>query len=240
MKYFKLEDRMRYNTNINIKMAEQQLLTIQNITKVSVFRFKLKDEIVAKINEFAKIHQFDDRKMYKENWSKWFNENNALFEEEIIRLTRLGYMGNVEYKMFNAGRYYFRNKKVENADDGNHQPHNEDIKHAVQKKKDTIPSPKKNSRLYISTDKAILEAMDNHIRLSINNTLYTPASGYNDFCKTHTSLLSEEIKRIYNTFDRLENISANEISPLIIQKIKKTYKNRYFIITRTTAGASVL
>jgi hypothetical protein len=188
-----------------------------------IFRFKLNEDIIEMINRFAKIHQFDDRKTYKEEWSKWFNENNVLFEEEISRLTRLGYIGNIEYKMFNAGRYYFRKKNTE-----------EDKKEinlvGAEDKKIKIP------RLYISADKNMLDAMDKHIQASLNddndknNKLFTPASGYNDFCKTHTALLSTEIKRIYNTFDNLD--LKKEISAFIIQKIKKTYKNRYFIITR--------
>lgn len=188
-----------------------------------IFRFKLKDDIVEMINRFAKIHQFDDRKTYKEEWSKWFNENNVLFEEEISRLTRLGYIGNIEYKMFNAGRYYFRKKKDDR--DEKDDPAIEDNQNIIKTK---MP------RLYISADKNLLDAMDNHIRTSLNdndkNKLFTPASGYNDFCKSHTALLSIEIKRIYNTFDNLE--LKKEISAFIIQKIKKTYKNRYFIITR--------
>jgi len=199
-------------------MEEQPIL-------IAVFRFKLEEDIVEMINRFAKIHQFDDRKTYKEEWSKWFNENNALFEEEISRLTRLGYIGNIEYKMFNAGRYYFRKKK-----EGGGVTVKEDIK----KTDDSSDNNNKIKipRLYISADKILLDAMDNHIRSSLNdkNKLFTPASGYNDFCKTHTELLSTEIKRIYNTFDNLE--LKKEISAFIIQKIKKTYKNRYFIITR--------
>jgi len=189
-----------------------------------IFRFKLNEDIIEMINRFAKIHQFDDRKMYKEEWSKWFNENNVLFEEEISRLTRLGYIGNIEYKMFNAGRYYFRKKKavVVLTEENNVV--------VVEDKKIKIP------RLYISADKNMLDAMDKHIQASLNddndknNKSFTPASGYNDFCKTHTPLLSNEIKRIYNTFDNLD--LKKEISAFIIQKIKKTYKNRYFIITR--------
>lgn len=188
----------------------------------TIFRFKLSDDIVDKINQFAKIHSRDDRKTYKEEWSKWFNENNAVFEEEIIRLTRLGYIGNVEYKMFNAGRYYFRNKK-----DNNNNNKEEKKNYEKEERKE------KKTRLYISTSKVILDAMDNHIRdtLKDNKLLFTPASGYNEFCKLHIALLADEIKRIYNTFDKMEHINANDISSLIIQKIKKTYKNRYFIIT---------
>ena len=85
---------------------------MQDMQVPSIFRFKLKEEIINLINKFAIIHQNDDRKTYKQEWSKWFIENNVVLGEEISRLTRLGYFGNIEYKIFNAGRYYFRKKEL--------------------------------------------------------------------------------------------------------------------------------
>ena len=72
--------------------------------------------------------------------------------------------------------------------------------------------------------------MDKHIVASIGRASigrkeeYTPANGYTDFCKLHDNLLIIEKQRIkleYNIGD--ENI---------LDKFKKTYKNRYFILTR--------
>ena len=58
----------------------------------AVFRFKLHEDIINLINNFAIIHQNDDRKTYKQEWSKWFIENNAVLENEINRLTHFGYV----------------------------------------------------------------------------------------------------------------------------------------------------
>jgi hypothetical protein len=178
----------------------------------AIFRFKLNEDIINLINNFAIIHQNDDRKTYKQEWSKWFIENNAVLEEEITRLTRLGYFGNIEYKMFNAGRYYFRKKELK----GNN--NDDDHDNNVVKKK----------RIYNPINHDVINAMDNHIRdlsiLNIEKKLkFKPADGYDDFCKTHINLLKPIIKQmIYNQMD----------SEYISLKIKKTYKNRHFIITR--------
>jgi hypothetical protein len=212
---------------------------------INIFRFSFKPEIMELITHFAKTHQYDDRKMYKEEWQKWFNANNAILDEEITRLTRIGYIGNVEYKMFNAGRYYFRKKTVianananANANDENNSLKEEAYSvvntnsvvnaNSIKEANNSVKAP----RLYISTDKNILDAMDQHIRTSLasaaqTRTKYTPADGYNQFCKTHIPLLSKEIKRIYTTFDA----DTKNVAALIIQKFKKTYKNRYFTIT---------
>ena len=199
---------------------------------ISIFRFNFQEDIMALITQFAKTHQNDDRKKYKEEWKNWFSANSTVLEAEITRLTRIGYSGNVEYKMFNAGRYYFR-KRVSVVVEEEEEVNTDDSKNEDRDNKN-------KKRTYIPTDKLILDAMDLHIRNSINaaaearkkddNVKFTPADGYNQFCKTHIPLLSKEIKRIYSTFDAI-NTNMN-ISALIVQKFKKTYKNRYFMVTR--------
>ena len=200
---------------------------MQDMQVPSIFRFKLKEEIINLINKFAIIHQNDDRKTYKQEWSKWFIENNAIFEEEISRLTRLGYLGNIEYKMFNAGRYYFRKKELKGKN-------NNDMNH------DDNDGMKKKRRIYTPINHEVINAMDNHINASILNVdkklKFKPADGYDDFCKTHINLLKPIIKQmIYNQIvsesSNNNNNNNNDISLIIISKIKKTYKNRYFIIT---------
>jgi len=203
---------------------------------ISIFRFNFQDDIMALITQFAKTHQNDDRKTYKEEWKNWFSVNSMILETEITRLIRLGYNGNVEYKMFNAGRYYFRKRvTLESNNESQNDIINKELAAAAAysiNKNSTNKNEKK--RTYISTDKLILEAMDTHIRTSIHAsnkgaTKFTPAEGYNAFCKTHIPLLSKEIKRIYSTFDQTKDTN---IATLIVQKFKKTYKNRYFMVTR--------
>ena len=82
---------------------------------IFIYRFKFCNEIMDLITEFSKVHQFDDRKIYKEKWELWLEENSDAVDEEITRLNRLGYEGNIIEKMFKAGRYYFR-KKINNEE----------------------------------------------------------------------------------------------------------------------------
>ncbi len=71
--------------------------------------------------------------------------------------------------------------------------------------------------------------MDLHIlRNKINNN-FTPASGYEDFCVSHVEILKTEITRLVQVTNNNNNqVTAKDI----VDKIKKTYKNRYFILTR--------
>tara|TARA_Y100000817_G_C16820982_1_gene528867 strand:- start:342 stop:941 length:600 start_codon:yes stop_codon:yes gene_type:complete len=173
--------------------SEESFIPPQNI-----FRFKFSNEVMDKIHSFAKIHQFDTRKDYRENWEKWLDENSHMLQTEERRLRELGYHKNIEEKMYKAGRYYFRNKKFEKV----------------------VPSKR---RKYIPISNEILTSMDKHIKNNIFANDYTPAVGYNHFCETYTELLSQEIRHIIKS----HAITGDEMA----NKIKKTYKNRYFIIT---------
>ena len=169
----------------------------------AILRFKFSEDIMTLIAYFSKLHQFEDRHTYKANWLRWLEENHDILQVEIAQLEAKGYTGDIVDKMYKAGRYYFR-KKVE----------------------DTVVESdiniKKKTNKYIPMSKFILEEMDKHILISMREQLarYTPARGYEDFCKQYCDLLSREQQRLALDED------------MIAKKFKKTYKNRYFILTR--------
>ncbi len=165
----------------------------------SIYRFKLSEDVMSAITDFSKIHQYDTRQDYKEAWKDWCDTNRLLIDTETRRLNDLGYKGDLNDKMYKAGRYYFRTKNV------------------------TDKIEPRERRVYVSTNSDIIEQMDNHITTNIKSIDYSPANGYSNFCQSNRELLREEITRLleYGLTDK--DISA---------KIKKTYKNRYFIITR--------
>ena len=165
---------------------------------INIFRYNFNDDVMDHLSTFAKIHQHDERKSYKEAWKLWLEENIEMIKREEKRLYDLGYEGDVIDKMYKAARYYFR------------------------KKSNVKPDPKKR-RKYISMEHEILVAMDTHISRNMTNDGYTPSNGYSNFCQMHIELLKSEISRMLEI-----KISKEEISV----KFKKTYKNRYFILSR--------
>lgn len=179
-----------------------------SIQTLVVYRYKLSDDIMKEITNFAMIHQYDDRHSYKEAWAVWREENKDYLNREVQRLTEIGYDGSVEDKMYKAGRYYFRKKGLLSADENVN--------------KDT-----KQRRDYISIDRQVISLMDEHLKNTMKNSnTLSPAEMYNDFCKIHTNtpVFCEEIKRICAN----NRIKASDVSA----KIKKTYKNRYYILSR--------
>ena len=90
------------------------------------------------------------------------------------------------------------------------------------RKKSTAKVVPKQRRQYISVNHNVLEAMDEHIKKNRKDSDYQPKNGFISFCKDNEIILKECIKTIMDN-----NIQDVE---LIENKLKKTYKNRYFML----------
>jgi len=168
---------------------------INSLSISLIYRYKFTQEFMDELYKFSKIHQYDDRKSFKEAWELWTKDADDLIVSEMRRLQSLGYDGDIPEKMFKSARYYFR-------------------------KKSTTKPPPKDRRKYVGVNKTLLDAMDAHISKSRKMDNYKPSEGFLDFCNHHKDELIEEInKLIENQLDSEE----------ILGKIKKTYKNRYFM-----------
>jgi hypothetical protein len=88
------------------------------------------------------------------------------------------------------------------------------------RKKSTVKAEPKQRRQYIGVDHELLETMDRHIVANIHNDDYKPKTAFIMFCKENEDVLKQTITRL--------SISD---AKLIEDKIKKTYKNRYFMLT---------
>ena len=174
------------------------------MSSVNIFRYKFTDDFMAELNRFAKIHQYDERKDFKEAWSQWLNDYEDEVSQEVRRLVGLGYEGNIIDKMFKSARYYFR-------------------------KKSAIKTEPKQRRDYVSLDKKVLESMDIHIETNMDDEDYQPKSGFVDFCKENEDMLKETIQQML-----AKGLQGEDIQ----DKIKKTYKNRYFMLVQRQTQTS--
>jgi hypothetical protein len=86
--------------------------------------------------------------------------------------------------------------------------------------KSTEKKEPKERRQYISINRELLNAMDTHIKENMSDKEYKPKLGFANFCEKYIDLLNESISKL----------TVND-AELISDKIKKTYKNRYFMIT---------
>jgi len=168
--------------------------------EIDIFRFKFTQDFMDLLFEFSKIHQYDNRKDFKEAWQTWTDENKEIIEEETERLNIMGYRGDIMDKMFKSARYYFR-------------------------KKTTDKKKPKERRDYICVGKDLLESMDAHIQRCIENADYKPSIAFLNFCNDPENklVLQKEVLHFHEM--NIHNVD------FIQDKIKKTYKNRYFIST---------
>lgn len=182
-----------------LNIENSNLMNANNlVNNINIYRYNFDEKFMEDLTTFAKIHQYDDRKIYKESWKVWIEENQDSIKKEEYRLKELGYEGDVIDKMYKAARYYFRKKPQVKVD------------------------PKKR-RKYIAMDQEVIVNMDQHIIRNMSNKEYTPSNGYSEFCKLNVEMIKIEIKRMIELGIATEDIS---------HKFKKTYKNRYFIISR--------
>ena len=188
---------MEFTNKQNDDRNNDRKINIINENSVSIYRYKFTDDFTTEMYVFSKIHQYDHRKDFKDAWNRWIEENENLVDDEVRRLTNLGYDSDVLDKMFKSARYYFR------------------------KKNNNQKEPQRR-RVYIGAQKELLDSMDDHIINNITNQDYKPSDGFTMFCKENMEILKEEVKRLCNS----GFTDHNEIK----DKIKKTYKNRYFIL----------
>jgi hypothetical protein len=140
-----------------------------NKATTSTYRFEFSKPFCEELEHFAKVHKYDDRKVFKEAWSTWSEENKECIERECIGLKDAGYDGDALDKMFKSARYYFRKKDV-----------------VTEKEK----SPRK---AYTKVDKELLKEMDIHIK---ENMSMKPHDCYVNFCEKFREELIADMREL--------------------------------------------
>ena len=206
--------------------------TSGNLKKV--LRFEFSSEIIEQVTAFANVHRYDDRKTYKESWTAWLahDEIATLLTAEIARLNDLGYKGDVADKLFKSGRYYFRGKQLQSPNQIQNQNQNQNQNQS-----------QKPSRVrYVTVSRSLLDVMDEHIERGVrSNNAYTPATGFTDFCNAHAddTMLKAEVASLFERYSpttatttatTTTATTTTATTKTICEKLKKTYKNRYFMI----------
>ena len=173
--------------------------TVETNININIYRYKFTNEFTEELFKFSKVHQYDDRHIFKEAWGEWLINNSEIVDEEIRRLINLRYEGDILDKMFKSARYYFR-------------------------KKSTVKKEPSKRRIYVGAQKELLDSMDADINKHIHIENFKPSEGFDEFCKNNTDIIKEAVFTLY----RAGITNSDEIR----NKIKKTYKNRYFLIIR--------
>jgi hypothetical protein len=213
---------------------------VLNKNNIQTLRFDYTDEISELLNNFAKEHQNDDRKKFKTQWNEWVKKEdiNEKISKEIKRLENLGLEDDILDRMFKSVKYYYC-KKLQNR-----------IKPSSK--------PKPQIKTYTTLTSKILKTMDEHIYIYIkketetenktnkeetHKNIISPAKAYEDFCNENRDALLEEIKeyrkkvlveqKVQKIINKDIEIIDDRLNPNILsEKIKKTYKNRLYLVIK--------
>lgn len=93
------------------------------------------------------------------------------------------------------------------------------------RKKSTEKKAPKQRREYISANDELLKAMDNHIILKVSEPNYKPKTGFSNFCEENSNIIEASIQKIVTNVPTIDKEEIRE-------KMKKTYKNRYFMLVK--------
>jgi hypothetical protein len=200
-------------------------MQVQGSIKLQTHRFLFSESFMSHLYEFSKIHQYDERKIFKKEWETWSTQPkiNEIIEIEINRMITQGFNGDIIDKMFKSARYYFRKKSLKEKQAESEQQKNPEPELEEQKKpiKERIP-------------KEWLKNMDTHIREQIKkninpNTNISEIKPYDSFI----NYCNENKGEIYNKIKESEKQPNNMEIETFIEKIKKVYKNRFYKIKTT-------
>jgi hypothetical protein len=194
--------------NIDIYVPQSTPIILQT------HRYVFSEEFTSELYEFAKIHQYDDRKTFKDSWKEWLDDKDIalLVKSEVNRLEYHGFVGDVHDKMYKSARYYYR-------------------------KKSNQPTIQPERKEYVGFSKEILSGMDTHIKNQIiantqikkNKTISTisPAKGFDFYYEENKHQI---IKELHKERTNPNNTISRDVVVEITNRYKKTYKNRFYKI----------
>jgi hypothetical protein len=182
---------------------------------LQTYRYTFTPDVTEQLSIFAQIHQYDERKIFKESWKTWIEEDEIkpMIMTEVERLEQLGFTGDVLDKMFKSVRYYYRKKSNE-------------------------PTVQPQRKVYESMSTAILLQMDEHINKQItehvkekqqfNNNIVSiskisPAKSFDNYCNENKDMILQMLKDQED-----QHTITNQNVEDMINKLKKTYKNRFY------------
>ena len=160
----------------------------------NIFRYKFSEDFQGHLQEFCRIHRFDESKKFKDDWQVWIEDNKDIINEEKSRLKEIGYTGDCLKKMYKSARYYFKNKGPDKNE------------------------PKKR-RQYIGLDREFLDTIDLHIE-KIKEDNMKPAQALLDFLETeaHENIIRNENLRL-----KSYNLDEDEIRKKFKKTYKNRY-----------------
>jgi hypothetical protein len=153
--------------------------------------------------------------MFKEAWEDWIQtpEISEQIQKEALHFKKQEQEGDILEKMFKSARYYYRKKTPQ---------------------KET-PDSVKQRKQYIGISPHFIHEMDIYIQRQIKEAKWkiaiSPEESFQSFSKECETQIQKEIT------DLTDSLKFSQRNAEI--KIKKTYKNRYYLQTKSIPKESM-
>jgi hypothetical protein len=218
------------------------------IQPLQPLRFVYTEEITDLLNNFAKEHYKDDKTKFKKEWNDWIKQEEIKekLNNEIQRLQKLGLQDDIMDRMVKSVKYYYC-KKLQNR-----------LKPSSKPKSQVKNYTTLSSIILSIMDEHIYKFINEHCEEPDDQKqkekqpekqkkkAFSPAEAYEHFCNENKSallqeiieyrkrvLLEQQVEKILNDDNELKELKDDRLNPEILsEKIKKTYKNRFYIITK--------
>lgn len=174
----------------------------------SIYRFKLSPHIIELLTNFSRLHMYSSREVFKDKWKEWLIINREIVDTEKRRLKELGCTKNIDQKMYTATRYYFKKKETK-----------EETTTAT-----TTTATPTNTRGYVVLDHELVSKMDSYIKESYCKE-FKPSTSYVLFIDLNKDKIDREVERLLKI-----EIGKLDTRDKCREKIKKTFKNRCFVL----------
>jgi len=188
------------NATTTTMSIQQQTMEISTVTK---FRFVYSPEIETILREFAKEHEGEERKQFKQSWNVFMEENKLLLDNESKRIKQEGYDKDVYAKMFHTIKYYYVKKSKKQKQQ--QEQHNQEEKEEKEENKVPESHPPKQ-RSYNKLGKQWIQTITTFIKDDLESYKHTkemkPEYSYNRFLEKHATEDEElqlRVKKSYKT-----------------------------------------
>jgi hypothetical protein len=191
------------NATTTTMSTQQQTMEISTVTK---FRFVYSPEIETILREFAKEHEGEERKQFKQSWGVFMEENKLLLDNESKRIKHEGYSKDVYAKMFHTIKYYYV-KKSKKQKQQQEQHNQEEKEEKEEKEENTVyESHPPKQRSYNKLGKQWIQTITTFIKDDLESYKHTkemkPEYSYNRFLEKHATEDEElqlRVKKSYKT-----------------------------------------
>lgn len=170
------------------------------------FRFDFSKKTTDLLSVFSQEHSEEKCKQYQCSWRDWINNDNIkkVLELECSMLKGAGFEGDVYDKMYKSARYYYKKRKNNSE--------------KYQEKKLIIHTNRFSSSFLKSMDEIIQSQLKEDIKK--NNYERSQIEFFHNYCNIHKNDIVTELREIKEI--------KGEIPDDIKEKLKKTYKNRFY------------